>query len=522
MSVVRPASPTAKDGGSKGAQPGRGRLMALRPGDDLDPGPSLGNTTMHGLNHALGSPSPARQSVWCVLLSAALFAVVVVVSNKTALFMTSPSNTLVTLEPNERLRFPAVTVCNNQRFSATRARGGPFQKTVQHGVPPGRFTLAEARAAGFTAGDLFLQCRFNFRRCDPEQFTYVWNPEFGNCYTFNGDEARFSLLDPFTNQTYWHDSANPLYADRAGKSAGLEVIFNAQVNEYPTADFNSTYDSLSLLYAGADTVGIRYAVHNQRDPFTSAISSLAPPGTTTLLEVEKSTEQRLPHPYGTCKVKPEGYSVPECAEEFLNNATRALGEDACSWLPPFDVTDPIPCFSSTTGLVTAMALASAPGKTVGCPNPCHEVSFRAARRSLGLYPSPAVTDIFADQLNVSNAYVSQNVGKLAVGFASLNVVRTNTTIAYDFVSLISDYGGQLGLFAGVSFLTLIEIAEGCCHRTGAEGYCLRCCGCRKAGASQMMKRRPLLASPRHATTTKKRPQKGGRGESAVTVNPLAK
>ena len=45
---------------------------------------------------------------------------------------------------------------------------------------------------------------------------------------------------------------------------------------------------------------------------------------------------------------------------------------------------------------------------------------------------------------------------MSVYFETLNIETETTRSAYSFVALLSDIGGQLGLFLGISIITIIE------------------------------------------------------------------
>ena len=65
---------------------------------------------------------------------------------------------------------------------------------------------------------------------------------------------------------------------------------------------------------------------------------------------------------------------------------------------------------------------------------------------------------FSQERNLTLSQVSNNYLVVEVYFESLNVEREVTEDAYSVVALLSDIGGQLALFIGASFISVLELA----------------------------------------------------------------
>ncbi len=68
-------------------------------------------------------------------------------------------------------------------------------------------------------------------------------------------------------------------------------------------------------------------------------------------------------------------------------------------------------------------------------------------------------DIIDEVLNLTFTQVQSDVVLVNVYFESANVETFTTTSAYTAVALLSDIGGQLGLFLGVSVISMLEFGS---------------------------------------------------------------
>jgi len=70
-------------------------------------------------------------------------------------------------------------------------------------------------------------------------------------------------------------------------------------------------------------------------------------------------------------------------------------------------------------------------------------------RSVAICVGWSVVDVFQKNL----------LTRVVVHIADSNVIKTTESPDYDIIRLISDIGGQLGLWIGVSVITLVEVLQ---------------------------------------------------------------
>ncbi|XP_076466241.1 epithelial sodium channel subunit alpha-like [Babylonia areolata] len=105
-----------------------------------------------------------------------------------------------------------------------------------------------------------------------------------------------------------------------------------------------------------------------------------------------------------------------------------------------------------------------------CPPSCKETTF-STEVSTGRWPSNATARAFVKKLinhesasggasgNIDIDYLRSNMAQLYIYFKQLNYEQIQTSPAYDWSRLLSDLGGQFGLWLGFSLLTALELVQ---------------------------------------------------------------
>ncbi|KFD50581.1 hypothetical protein M513_08530 [Trichuris suis] len=289
--------------------------------------------------------------------------------------------------------------------------------------------------------DFILQCSFNGRQCNIEKdFKLYVDPVYGNCYMFNSDNSQ--------NRT----------TSRAGPIYGLSLVVYVDVDDYlPTTKAS----------------GVRLVVHSQDEyPFPDTNGYNAPTGLMSSFGLRLRKIERLPAPYGDCVhegktedyiYKDQVYTLEGCYRScFQMELIKACG---CG-----DPRFPVPegrrhcrveerekrnCleeFTQTTG-----GLHGQFTHKCKCTQPCHQyvydISFSAAE-----WPTPkSHLDSCEGTTEECQETYRKNALSLEIYFEQLNYEVLKEMQAYQWVNLMADFGGQLGLWMGVSVITIIEV-----------------------------------------------------------------
>ncbi|XP_041464136.1 amiloride-sensitive sodium channel subunit beta-like [Lytechinus variegatus] len=321
-------------------------------------------------------------------------------------------------------------------------------------------TIEERQALGHSLEDMLLDCSWRGFPCSPANFTSIYDPQYGNCYIFNSGQ-----------------DGNTLTTNRPGPSYGLSMELFVQQDEY--------MEDLT------DVAGFRVIVHHPSNmPFPSDDGIFVSPGLVTAIGVHVLEIERLPDPYGECKEDYDGiedniyyqnynisYSVQTCEQSCYQYAVR--NECGCS-----DPSFPSPLYSNGTFFpcdidsdVETACLERIERKyfigSLGCecPAACHDINYLPTISS-ATWPSDNYERKLFEKMTKSNAemrkqirgqtpsdWTRSNMAKVEIYFDEFNYEYIRQDKAYTIPDLLSDIGGQLGLWLGLSVITVFEIFE---------------------------------------------------------------
>ena len=444
------------------------------------------STTFHGVPHIAASRSLVRIAYWSILLIVALCLMIyAIVAISQAYFA---FNSYIIEEQNfvERLKFPAVTICNLNQYSKsavqellnyteeqlfntvlfadlvstrqelTKYRSADINETAR--------TLSEDTAefasAGFTAfshkiENMLWSCYHNDQPCSVDNFT-SFNNINGKCFTFNGN------------------TSSVLYTRTPGSTYGLELVLNAEQYEYFLGNPNS--------------VGFKVYIHRQGDiPYLGEHAGFtASPGVHTDVVLTAEAFSYLEPPQGLCRknLKLDYYKIytrraclDECMTKFIVRS--------CGCRRHYMPGDAPVCIANEIAFCFPNASRNFSYIQCDCPIPCEIPESYKHELSYSVYPSqhyPALlertgalnnrtalpdfvltydsqNDMTRLNENGTLEFFRENFLKITIYYNELMMSRYKETLEYQTFQYIADFGGHLGLFTGAGFLTLFEFME---------------------------------------------------------------
>lgn len=236
---------------------------------------------------------------------------------------------------------------------------------------------------------------------------------------------------------------------------------------------------MEALFEGPESAGIRVIIHDSSVLANPTSGIGVAPGTASDLAFVRADRSRLFPPWGTCKQEwhsesqgtdPTGYAKSACERDCYYSSVADVCE--CLLLPwPESLSERPSLFVCSVDEKTCIAEQLAKfqsgklGCSENCPDRCLETLYTATVGSQ-LWPSSSSADTILSLVretrqdnSVSSMYLSQNMMSVRV-FAPSSEFQVITTVrAYSFESMLGEVGGNTGLWAGMSALTLVEILE---------------------------------------------------------------
>ncbi|CAJ0583902.1 unnamed protein product, partial [Mesorhabditis spiculigera] len=330
-------------------------------------------------------------------------------------------------------------------------------------------SVEEGHRAALSYGkeEFIKMCSFNGKQCDiSRDFKPLVDPSFGNCFTFN-----------------WNRKSNKT-SSRAGPNHGLRMMLYVNVTDYlPTTE----------------ATGVRIVIHGKKDrPFPDTFGYSAPTGAVSSFGISLRQVNRIHIPEDPCYDSQfsatknniyEGYDyTPEgCYRTLYQKEIQKKCGCADPRFPRFRLTpdvyeaencDTMDIRQRECILMAADAwqknndnVARKNTKKPQCRHPCQEEVY-STTYSAAKWPS---SDINVDCHDMRSdeciKHYSENAAMLEIYYEQLSYEILSESEVYLLVNMVSDIGGQAGLWLGASVLTLIEImvlafnlATACCRR----------------------------------------------------------
>ncbi|XP_041464801.1 amiloride-sensitive sodium channel subunit beta-like [Lytechinus variegatus] len=468
--------------------------------DDLDDATVAGavnafgdETSLHGLRYLIGRGHLLFRICWLAIVVLAFGLLVIQAKTVYDDFKSSPYSTRIEIVSEVVKTFPAVTVCNDNKMrrsqlydtkykglvdiddgdlpeSTTESSGRSEDSTgaAWHNVHDeydwkGFYTASQAddlsdfinvvnpskdelNDYGHTLEDFVIQCTYNQKTCNlSKDFTVLQNRHYGNCFTFNfgGDANHQTVMTSKTGARY-----------------GLHMTLMIDEDEY-----------MGLLAPNRGAKIVIHAPNTMPFPEDDAINLAT--GSATYIGLREEVIERLPR-FSQC-------SDVESATVFSNSSTNYTVRCCLSMCYQQNLVDRCGCVddivfdykqcsvindTEMACVSEVQALYINDDLHCNCPLPCQETNYRASISSAD-WPSerfrshlvrkfefdPKLRSILAQE-----EMSAKNMIRVMIYFETLNVERVEQVPRYTIPNILGNIGGLMGLFTGMSFISLFEVA----------------------------------------------------------------
>ncbi|XP_064609285.1 amiloride-sensitive sodium channel subunit beta-like [Liolophura sinensis] len=283
---------------------------------------------------------------------------------------------------------------------------------------------------GHQKKDFIMGCKWQGYPCSPSNFTSFVNYKYGNCFTFNADV----------------NSSHPkLKTSNPGPLYGLELELFIEQDEY--------------VPSVSQEAGARVVVHTRgKVPFPEDEGFTVSPGYMTSVGMRKTSIIRLGYPHGNCTTEFTGLN------SLYEKVNTVYSKQAC--MKSCYQTALISQYNCTQA-VRRLHTANKLGCDDACPLPCSDEAFTLTI-SNAVWPGRKYqADLYSKMTKSSTKLMrsarqggySYDVAKVEIFYQELNYQVIEQKPSYEFENVISDLGGQLGLWLGISILALGEIID---------------------------------------------------------------
>jgi len=457
---------------------------------------SLSNSTIHGIPNIIKSNSKEIKFMWLIffIASTALCSYMVVQSILDYLSFEVNTKIRTVFDENSNI-FPTIKICNRNMFTTEASLTflkdlikqynltNIFDQDIMNkmslynrkiaisdfnyfaNAKIFNFTNSDKKKLGYPLEVILFECSFNFLKCSYKDFVWDFDRIYGNCYKFNSGKDYLG---------------NPLKLRRSikgGINYGLSVtLFAGTLKEFDHINSDA---------------GITIKIDNHTYPVMDTIDTdgiKLGTGFEFNLGIDRVYTVQMPSPYSNCdgdnkiskselfeillktnKIYKRSDCISLCYQKALAklcNCTDYMSQpgidvDLCNTMDQFSCLSNI--YYNNFSDNDWMSKTCYPL----CPKECNKTEYKVSMTFSRLVPD-MYSDYFKKLSNnlsifrnetITPDMVRNNLIKFNINYNSLSFTEISEAESINIVSLLSNLGGTLGLFLGISVLSFVELFE---------------------------------------------------------------
>jgi hypothetical protein len=193
--------------------------------------------------------------------------------------------------------FPKVTFCNVNKYTTQYAF--TYLQTKSHIMKDDyeyNISDEQKKKLGHDLKDILIECKFNGNLCNPNDFSWSFDPKYYNCYTFNsGYDSSNGTITSLKQSTI------------SGSDFGPQLTL--YVNILDKFSIHNWFKEIGAV--------IRIGNSSYKTYYSNGDGILLSPGLKTNIVVEREFKSILPKPYSNCEID-SNYLLPQSNLEFYN------------------------------------------------------------------------------------------------------------------------------------------------------------------------------------------------------------
>ena len=444
---------------------------------------------LHGIKPMITKPSIIK-IIWfvCFLVSMGICAYTIITTIQQ--YLAFEVNTLLQVVPQNTVTFPTVSVCNqnplvtpqafqyitdyySNTYNITLTNYPQFfelvaNKTITDDTDwlfyrtfDSKFNRTLRDSLGYDITDMTIYCTIQFYNCNYDKFRSFYHPKYGNCFTFNSGV---------------HSN---------GSSVDLEYVSSEELG-LDMELFSGLADNKNAYIYEPSSRGLFIMIGEQNDSLLDQDGILALPGFITTMAIRKTISTNLPKPYNDCF---DSNSVVDTAlaGEMRRRSISYSRHDCFTMCKQMIIIEKLGCYDMRyPSLFDAKPCSDKRSfemlKNIDldlnkcqreCPFECEktiyewEFSYKDYQNKWNFYAteddnsSRSVLERVFQNNSYSIEDLKQTISRFFIYFDPLTFKIISQSPSMTLADLVANIGGALGLFLGISILSLVELIEIC-------------------------------------------------------------
>lgn len=326
----------------------------------------------------------------------------------------------------------------------------------------------KVKKLGFQLKDMLIKCYFNDAPCNSSDWIYVYDYDFLNCYTFNSGYDKD------------HNKVPIKQINEAGldKSLQLELFVGDDATQ-----------SQFLLNSG-----LRVTVHDQDiTPIIISEGLNIATGFKTNVDIERSFTKKLDSPYSDCIKNvdsPQSFNsyfyksvftilnqtkyrqkicTKLCLQEYIKNYCGCIDGSLPNIYSTSNVT-----ICATLNLLNCTSIARSQyyndieaSSCQQCPKECDYITFNVEAQTVSRFPTSYYSNYLLRRTNLSKNFLNTSSSiDLTKSTLMANIFYDEIEVKYineipkvSLDSFLSNIGGNIGIYVGMSLMGIAKIVE---------------------------------------------------------------
>ena len=172
---------------------------------------SLKTVSIHGVSHLFKSQNKLSKIIWLVLSIVSIGLSIYFIANTVIEFFEYSVTTKVRLVTADKFQLPAITICDRNKLSTQES----FKFIQQYNLFDKASTMNlidqqilnlknipafvlfrnlsrnEIKKMSKPIESMLIFCNFDLKSCNSNDFEWIYNARYGNCYRFNSNSTKY-------------------------------------------------------------------------------------------------------------------------------------------------------------------------------------------------------------------------------------------------------------------------------------------------------------------------------------------